>query len=439
MPTLTKATLEEVTTSGDPLVVPIQFNPTSLRLQIGNHTEGGDQPGRQARQYIGTGSATLSLELTYDTADEGTTGWPKSVLEYTSLLEHFITPRREGNQHTAPPRARFSWSEFSIEGVVESLTVELDHFAHDGTPLRAKASLSIKGQNPEYQFITIGPGANDAPSPAAPGQPRAPAAPGASNNPFSKALNGAMNNPVADALGKAQSALSQAQGKIARALSGESLAQLAQRTGLDPAAWRALANGISNPLSLGAGVAVAIGGGRIGAPQGPTRGGAQASAGASPAAQLGLDPATTPARDAGPALARGYALSAAGGIGTAVQVVKGQEAAAKAQDARRAFASSSAAARPDPAARAVDPRALSFGAGVPLRPRRRTAADERAEALNGSGRAPRGEDGLPPTTADATVPAWLALPRRQAGAPAHAKFGSGGCGCGCGGAKGGHR
>ncbi len=369
MPQLTKATLEEVSTDDITVIVPIQFNPTSLRLQLSNRTEGGDQPGRQARQYIGTGSATLSLELIYDTADEGTTGWPKSVLEYTSQLEYFITPRLQGGQHQAPPRARFSWSEFSIEGVVEGLTVELDHFAHDGTPLRAKASLSIKGQNPEYQFIEIGPGANDGAAPAAPGQPKPAAAPGASNNPFSNALNSLTNNPVTDALGRGRPALADAQGKVARALSGESLSQLAQRAGLDPAAWRGLAAGLSNPLTLAAGTVVSLGGGRLGAPSRPGVA-PQAGAGANPAARLGLQPSSAPSRDAGAGLALGYALSAAAGVGPAVQQMRSQAAAEKARDARLAFAAPAAASvKPRPPGRA--PWAAQPTARAARPPRRR--------------------------------------------------------------------
>lgn len=454
MPQLTKATLEEVSTDDITVIVPIQFNPTSLRLQLANRTEGGDQPGRQARQYIGTGSATLSLELIYDTADEGTTGWPKSVLEYTSQLEYFITPRLQGGQHQAPPRARFSWSEFSIEGVVEGLTVELDHFAHDGTPLRAKASLSIKGQNADYQFIEIGPGANDGAAPAAPGQPKPAAAPGASNNPFSNALNGLANNPVTDALGKGRAALADAQGKVARALSGESLSQLAQRNGLDPAAWRGLAAGLSNPLSLSAGALVSLGGGRLGAPSRPRGGAPQGGAGASPASRLGLAP-SAPSRDAATNLARGYALSAAAGVGPAVQQARAQAAADKVRDARLAFAAPSplrgagaqAAAGPGvmatdgegraAAAARIDLRAVTFGSGAPLRPRRRTAADDRVDALNGSGRRPSQGDGMPPTTTDGSTPAWLALPRRGTGLRSGTARG-GGCGCGCGGRKGRH-
>ena len=64
---LSKATLQEIasdegsTPKGDP--VEVQFNPATLRLQISNTIEGGDTRGRQVRQYIGSSSTTLTIDL----------------------------------------------------------------------------------------------------------------------------------------------------------------------------------------------------------------------------------------------------------------------------------------------------------------------------------------------------------------------------------------
>jgi hypothetical protein len=98
MSTLQKATLQEISsdekdsTVGDP--VPVQFNPTTLKLQISNSVEGGESRGRQTRQYIGSSSTTLSLDLAFDTADEGTDAAPVSVLERTAAVEKFLLPNK---------------------------------------------------------------------------------------------------------------------------------------------------------------------------------------------------------------------------------------------------------------------------------------------------------------------------------------------------------
>ena len=57
----------------------VQFNPATLHLQISNNIEGGDSIGKQVRQFIGSSSTTLTCDLIFDTADEGTTDNPVSV------------------------------------------------------------------------------------------------------------------------------------------------------------------------------------------------------------------------------------------------------------------------------------------------------------------------------------------------------------------------
>ena len=51
--------------------IPVQFNPTSLHLQMTNNEEGGKSRQRQAEQSTGAATTTLSLDLVFDSADEG--------------------------------------------------------------------------------------------------------------------------------------------------------------------------------------------------------------------------------------------------------------------------------------------------------------------------------------------------------------------------------
>src|SRR5262245_60355178 len=171
MSTLEKAQLQEIDSKdapvGDP--IPVQFNPTTLKLQISNTLEGGKTRGRQVRQYIGSSSSTLTLDLVFDSAEEGTTAAPRSVLEKTAQVERFLLPKGEGTDKQVTPRIRFHWDRLIVDGVVDSLTIDLDHFAANGTPLRAKAFLEIKEQNRKFQLLESGPGANRGSAPA-PGQ-----------------------------------------------------------------------------------------------------------------------------------------------------------------------------------------------------------------------------------------------------------------------------
>src|SRR5262249_50854129 len=136
-----------------------------------------------------------------------------------------------------PPRVQFKWGSFLVQGVMESANIDLDLFAADGTPLRAKVSVSIKGQDPSYRYDPILP-SSSAGTPAGRGPPPGPSGlpPGAAGT------GGGSDSPSG----------------LAQAMPGESLQQLAARNGLDPTAWRALAKDVANPLSLAAGVEVAL-------------------------------------------------------------------------------------------------------------------------------------------------------------------------------------
>src|SRR3954462_7789278 len=114
MSTLSKATLTEISadSSAEPVEgteIAVQFNPSSLKLDLANVVEGGDTRGRQNRQYLGKTSTTLTFDLHFDTADRGPTHKPVSVRTLTAAVERFVLPKGSGNTKQAPPKARFQW------------------------------------------------------------------------------------------------------------------------------------------------------------------------------------------------------------------------------------------------------------------------------------------------------------------------------------------
>src|SRR5262249_29625259 len=154
------------------------------------------------------------------TADEGTTEQPRSVRERTAIVEKFVLPKAQDQKKQAPPKLRFQWGPFVLDGVLDSINIDIEHFAADGTPLRAKVGISLKEQDSKYQFGVTGPGANQQVAPP-PGQP-SPGLPGSG-------------------------ALTPTQSRAA--IPGESAADFAARVGLDPSAWRGLDLGASGSLS----------------------------------------------------------------------------------------------------------------------------------------------------------------------------------------------
>jgi hypothetical protein len=451
----------EPTTVGEPIKV--QFNPSSMRLQMTNNVEGGKSRGRQVQQYNGTSSTVLSLDLVFDTADEGTTDRPRNVREKTSLVSQFVLPAgRETKQ--APPRVRFHWGDFVFDGVMTSLTEDIDLFSSGGVPVRAKLSVSIKEQDPKFEALQSGAGASTAAGATDAGANRA--APGTSG--------GGPTNRTAFALG------------------GESAADFTARMGLDPSAWRGVAAGLGDSLSLQAGTQIDF------SADLSVSAGVGASAGVEVGASVSIDAAvgleTRATLDA--AAAAGFALSAVGGVEAAIQTaaaVKTESAAAQARSAfdlprtaipaRPARAAStgrpvtlglgslapgvaaavSAAAQgpsalgppeqprpplrltgiPSPSVQAVappapappraDPRAVGYGLGVPLRPRVTGAADERQGAVAGRvvvGPRPK-LAGMPAGGAPGAVRGVAWPPGHRDGRPATSTTRS--CGCGGGG------
>jgi hypothetical protein len=448
MSALEKATLQEIKSDdsrapiGDP--IPVQFNPTTLKLQLSNTIEGNRSRGRQARQYIGSSSTTLTLDLIFDTADEGTTDNPRSVREKTGRVEQFVLPKGERKKKQVPPKVRFHWGHLIVDGIVESVTIDFDHFAADGTPLRAKVGLAIKEQDGKYQFLQAGPGANQSGRAPEPTQPAA-GAPGSTGG-------GAGD-------------------RSALALAGESAAEFAARVGLEPAAWRGLSADLDNPLSLEAGVEIGFSADlSVAAGLGVTIG-AEAGVSASLEAVFGLEVDASLSAVAGVGigaeLSAGFALSAAGGVSAAIASVQNTKSQAAAQQTRQAFAlpaggSSPAAqsasrtggsvaiaavggtsstpvrpalpeqphpplartglpsphaqqaASPAPSLPRIDSRAASFGFGVPLRPTVGQAASHRAGAMQGHvALRPQVESGAPPLSHNPTTPPWVSLPARE--------------------------
>ncbi len=404
--TLTKATLQEIGTQPSPRPVPVpgtlitvQVNPTSLRLALTNNTDVGKSVGRPNTTFQGSSSSTLSFDLMMDTADQGTTGEPVDVQTLTAQLERFMLPKT-GEPKGVPPRVLFSYGSLKVAGVMSALNLEYDLFSSTGKPLRAKASVTIKEQMPQFDADLLGAGANtgSAATPAVPPAPGA-GAPAAS--------------PPADRTGTA--------------LGGESAADFATRMGLDPSAWKTFAAGISDPLSLDAGLQIDF------------SSSASASAGISvqtgaTATGTGADPAdaTTPVDSLSPA-----ALTAAGGVSAAIAQQALSQSAAVAATARAAVAPTATAAPAGGAAPAAgtgsgaspvpqstpDPRATSFGFGVPLRPLI-PLPNRAAVALVHD--VPRGQTWPP-----AGILGGPAAP--ATGAAPGSGTASGGCGCGCGG------
>ena len=422
----------------------VQFNPTTLKLSLSNRVEGGETQGKQVRQHLGASSTTLNLDLIFDTADEGTTENPRSVREKTKQLEKFLIAKGKGKQENAPPRIRFTWGDLIVEGVVEGLTIDFEHFAPNGVPLRAKVPLAIRGQDREKEIK-----ADSRKGAPGPGGAGAGLGFGASASLGLGASVGiGIGASVGIGVGASVGVGFGASASVDVALGGESAAEFAARVGVDPAAWRGLQIGGGSSLSLSAGVEVGFDANlNASAGLGVTVG-VEAGTKASIEQSFGLSTSTSmnavTGVGVGAQLASGFALSSAGGVRAAIESVqsaKNESAELKARTAFKAPVMSGAptpqpkspeqsrppltrtglpgpsaqqAAPPAPRPPRADPRASSFGFGVPLRSTIGAAADRRAESVHGAvAIRPKVASSEPPLTHDPTTPSWVALPARD--------------------------
>ncbi len=131
--------------------VEVQFNPDSLKVTYANQLEqakGGDQSsGNPGRQFVGSGTTKLALQLWFDV-----TAMQKDpvddVRRLTEKVIYFMTAQTSevDRKKKAPPGVRFSWGSFQFDGIVEGLEQTLDFFSPDGKPLRANISMTFSQQ-----------------------------------------------------------------------------------------------------------------------------------------------------------------------------------------------------------------------------------------------------------------------------------------------------
>ncbi len=137
----------------------VQFNPTELNFAKTAQVAEIGIPGLDTPllQYVRGHAETLSLELFFDSTEDGTGATAKPVTEKTDKFYSLI--KAEKATH-APPVLLFLWGGTSFPGkrrdngfrcVVTSVRQQFTMFAPDGKPLRAKLTVELK----EYKPLTL--------------------------------------------------------------------------------------------------------------------------------------------------------------------------------------------------------------------------------------------------------------------------------------------
>jgi hypothetical protein len=145
MGTLQKANLTELKPDGSlGTPVHVQFNPLSLKVTYSNQLSSGDQAGGAPKQFVGSSTMKMTMELWFDTTDS-----QDDVRDRTRAIAYFVTPqpgRQEGKDVKIAPRVQFSWGSFLFKGIMDSMDENLEFWSEAGIPKRASATLSFSEQ-----------------------------------------------------------------------------------------------------------------------------------------------------------------------------------------------------------------------------------------------------------------------------------------------------
>lgn len=136
--------------------LPCLFNPSQLQLTRSNAWRADVVPGREAPElsYTGGEAGKMSLELTFDTTNDGT-----PVTTYTTKLldlmkvDTSLAGYDEAANNGRPPWVKFHWGDLhGFKAVITSLDITFTYFARSGMPLRAKVSLSLTQYEPDANW-----------------------------------------------------------------------------------------------------------------------------------------------------------------------------------------------------------------------------------------------------------------------------------------------
>jgi hypothetical protein len=164
MEQLEKATLVATYHNGDMDFIPVQYNPTEFSFDKSVQLADINIPGLDAPlvQFVRGQSEKLTMDLFFDTTEEGMGPGATSVTTWTDMVYGLVKIEPDGH---APPICSFLWnskfpgsdlpSQFGnqrrtdFQCVVESVKQKFTLFSPEGVPLRATLTVSFR----EYKTL----------------------------------------------------------------------------------------------------------------------------------------------------------------------------------------------------------------------------------------------------------------------------------------------
>ena len=150
--------------SGEIGFIPVQFNPTEFSLDKGAQIAEIAIPGLDAplQQFVRGQSEKLTLDLFFDTTEDGMGTGATSVTTYTDTIYQLV--KIEPDRH-APPICTFIWNDKfpgtdisshlgnqrrnEFQCIVENVKQKFTLFSPEGVPLRATLTVTLR----EYKTL----------------------------------------------------------------------------------------------------------------------------------------------------------------------------------------------------------------------------------------------------------------------------------------------
>ena len=116
----------------------VLFNPTQYSVDKANQIAEAAIPGLEAPilQFVHGNARTLTMDLFFDTYEEGT-----DVRNATDKIYNLL--KIDSSTH-APSICSISWGRFRFRGVLDHVSGKFTLFLADGTPVRATLSVVFK-------------------------------------------------------------------------------------------------------------------------------------------------------------------------------------------------------------------------------------------------------------------------------------------------------
>jgi hypothetical protein len=117
--------------------IDVMFNPTEYSNAINVKWKGGEG---EIPEFLGSNFGNLVITLFFDTYEKGADVREAGIKRIVELG----VPSVEGEEWKTPPLCLFSWGKFNFKGVIEKVEPNFTMFLSDGTPVRAKVTITMK-------------------------------------------------------------------------------------------------------------------------------------------------------------------------------------------------------------------------------------------------------------------------------------------------------